>query len=114
MGEPKGGRGGPDMKKWTANAVAVDPIHVFIICPLCGKIHMHGSNGNTTAAEYGSRVPHCGDYSQRSSDEYDIFTTESTLRYREPVTVKKATIYRRYLEALNPRVYRLTRGKKVW
>lgn len=95
---------------WTAHAIAVDPIHVFIICPLCGKIHMHGSNGDIGAAEYGSRVPHCGDYRiEERADQHDIATTTNTLRYLEPATVRPETVYRRYLESAAS-----ARGRRRW
>lgn len=61
-----------------AEALAVDRVHVHILCPYCGQIHRHGSAGNVALTNYGSRVPHCADPSQY--DEYEIFTTSATIR----------------------------------
>lgn len=43
-----------------AKVLAVDPVHVHICCPICGKLHKHGSNGRIDKLEYGQRVAHCG------------------------------------------------------
>lgn len=64
-----------------ADAVAVDLVHVVIICPICGKFHWHGSNGITTDLNYGMRVPHCtGDDAGRFRGQYELVTSEHTIR----------------------------------
>jgi len=64
-----------------AEVVAVDSVHVIIICPHCGKFHRHGSNSRIHEREYGSRVPHCtGDDSSIDHEQYELITTASTIR----------------------------------
>jgi len=64
-----------------ADVVAVDSVHVVIICPICGKFHWHGSNGILTDLNYGTRVPHCaGDDAGRFQGEYELVTHEWTTR----------------------------------
>ena len=64
-----------------ADVVAVDLVHVVIICPICGKFHWHGSNGILTDLNYGTRVPHCtGGDAGRYRGEYELVTHEWTTR----------------------------------
>lgn len=64
-----------------AEVVAVDSVHVTIICPHCGKFHRHGSNGRIHEREYGSRVPHCtGDDASIDHEQYELITTARTIR----------------------------------
>lgn len=64
-----------------ADVVAVDSVHVVIICPICGKFHWHGSNGILTDLNYGTRVPHCtGGDAGRYRGEYELVTHEWTTR----------------------------------
>lgn len=64
-----------------AEVVAVDKVHVIIICPHCGKFHRHGSNGRIHEREYGSRVPHCtGEGASIDHEQYELITTASTIR----------------------------------
>lgn len=64
-----------------AEVVAVDSVHVTIICPHCGKFHRHGSNGRIHERNYGSRVPHCtGEDASIGHKQYDLITTASTIR----------------------------------
>ncbi len=64
-----------------ADVVAVDLVHVVIICPFCGKFHWHGSNGILTDLNYGTRVPHCtGGDAGRYRGEYELVTSEHTIR----------------------------------
>jgi len=64
-----------------AEVVAVDLVHVVIICPFCGKFHWHGSNGLLHEANYGSRVPHCGhEDANLRHGEYELVTTGGTIR----------------------------------
>lgn len=68
----------------SAQVVAVDRVHVVIICPICGKFHWHGSNGVTADLNYGTRVPHCtGDERSRFDGEYELVTTPSTIRRKK-------------------------------
>jgi len=63
--------------------VAVDLVHVVCICPICGKFHQHGSCGDITRADYGSRVPHCGDEGRCFRGQYELVTTPSTIRRKK-------------------------------
>ena len=64
-----------------AEVVAVDSVHVIIICPHCGKFHRHGSNGRIHARDYGSRVPHCtGEDASIDHQQYELITTARTIR----------------------------------
>lgn len=41
---------------WNIYPIARDKHQVFIVCPYCGEVHLHGNNqGNYE----GMRVPHC-------------------------------------------------------
>ena len=65
----------------TAEVLAVDLVHVVIICPVCGKFHQHGSNGSITAQNYGTRVPHCTEEEAfQFNGEYELVTTDYTIR----------------------------------
>ena len=79
-----------------ATVFAVDPIHVFIICPICGNLHQHGSNGKIDLENYGFRVPHCR-IGMAYRGDYELIADDLTLRYRRPVNVTKKTLLRRYL-----------------
>ena len=84
---------------WMANVIAVDPINVYCICPLCGKVHVHGSNGKLegwdAANRWGSRVCHCaGHY----TGEYDLVGTAYTIRSETPIKLKRSTLLKRYRE----------------
>jgi hypothetical protein len=73
-----------------ARVIAVDPVHVHICCPICGKLHKHGSNGNINEQNYGHRIAHCGtsdlpwidgyflDNPRR--DSYELVCTHETVR----------------------------------
>lgn len=76
-----------------AKAIAVDPIHVFCGCPYCGKVHLHGSNGDITEIDYGSRVPHC----YPATGQYIIIADEKTVRREDQIADGKAALrlYRR-------------------
>lgn len=67
-----------------ADVVAVDLVHVVIICPICGEFHWHGSNRNITDLNYGTRVPHCGDDARKHfRGEYELITSEQTIRRKK-------------------------------
>mgnify|MGYP001256883558 CR=1 FL=1 len=67
-----------------ARVVAVDMQYVVIICPICGKFHWHGSGGDITGTNYGTRVPHCtGDDAGRFQGEYELITFEHTTRRKK-------------------------------
>ena len=63
-----------------AEAIAVDHVHVYVICPFCGKVHLHGSVGNISLNGYGSRVPHCTWPDPSPEGQYEIITTPATIR----------------------------------
>lgn len=64
-----------------AQVVAVDMEQVVIICPICGKFHLHGSGGDISKTNYGTRVPHCaGDDANRCQGEYELIASEHTTR----------------------------------
>jgi hypothetical protein len=62
-------------KEPVAKAIAVNDVHVYVLCPFCGKVHVHGSRGDITKEDYGYRVPHC-----RATEEYRIVTNADTIR----------------------------------
>ncbi len=41
---------------WNVYPIAVDERHVYIVCPLCKEIHIHG---NDKGDYEGQRIPHC-------------------------------------------------------
>lgn len=43
---------------WHIYPIATDRAHVYIVCPYCGEIHIHGSGGGNYE---GHRVEHCKD-----------------------------------------------------
>lgn len=43
---------------WHVYPIAVDNVHVFIVCPFCGNIHLHGVSGGDYE---GHRVEHCNE-----------------------------------------------------
>lgn len=43
---------------WHVYPIAVDNVHVFIVCPFCGNIHLHGAGGGDYE---GHRVEHCNE-----------------------------------------------------
>jgi hypothetical protein len=77
-----------------ATAIAADPVHVFIICPYCGAIHLHGSNGKPEGSEgpnrWGHRVDHCGaHYSAGYVIEGNPFTIHSDKPLSSKVALKQ-------------------------
>ena len=77
-----------------ADVVAVDQVHVVIICPICGEFHWHGSGGDITGGNYGTRVPHCtGDDAGRFRGEYELVATEHTIR-REKLRPREIEAWR--------------------
>jgi hypothetical protein len=82
-----------------ATVIAADNIHVFIICPYCGEIHLHGSNGMLEGSEgpnkWGHRVAHCnGKYSAG----YYLIGNPFTVHSEELLTERKAM--NRYKKAI--------------
>jgi transposase-like protein len=57
-----------------AIAFAVNCVHVYFLCPFCGKVHVHGSCGYYTKNDYGYRCSHCNDR------QYLILTNTDTVR----------------------------------
>jgi len=78
------------MKLLKANVLSVDRIHVCILCPICGQVHLHGSNGIIDDDNYGTRVPHCGQITlpwrqgrywvERRGLQYELVCTPQTQR----------------------------------
>jgi len=76
-----------------AKVLAVDLVHVHICCPICGKLHKHGSGGDITMQNYGTRVPHCSTtnlpwingsfWDNPRGDEYELVCTPETKRQEE-------------------------------
>lgn len=44
---------------WHVYPVALDKTHVYIVCPYCGYIHIHGAGGGDYE---GHRTAHCNDH----------------------------------------------------
>ena len=71
------------MKTFIAPAIAVDPVHVFVLCPWCSRVHTHGSAGDIGRQKYGTRGPHC--LSNDFSPDYEIVTDQNTIRSQVPI-----------------------------
>jgi len=95
-----------DMKmseiKWMAHVIAVDPVRVYIICPICGNIHSHGSMGGKKDEDhyYGHRIKHCPINVSSDQIGYYLVRTEHTMYFDKVLKIKPKTIYRRYLESI--------------
>jgi hypothetical protein len=76
------------MQSLIAEALAVDPVHVHVLCPYCGKVHRHGSFGDPMLTDYGSRVPHCSWPDVHPDGEYQLVVTPQTIRKNSPITTK--------------------------
>jgi hypothetical protein len=76
------------MQSLIAEALAVDPINVHVLCPYCGKVHRHGSFRDITLMDYGSRVPHCSWPDKSPNGEYRLVSTPKTIRKDTPITAK--------------------------
>jgi hypothetical protein len=66
-----------------AYVIAVDPVHVFVTCPYCKKMHIHGSNNDLTGNgknEWGHRVSHCNSPKTKG---YYLVGTEFTIKSEE-------------------------------
>ena len=74
-----------------AKVIAVDTLHVCIICPICGQIHRHGSNKDFSQQDYGHRLSHCTDIqlpwanglfpTNPRGDSYNLICTPETARF---------------------------------
>lgn len=75
-----------------ATAIAADSIQVFVICPWCGKIHMHGSNGQPDGSSglnrWGTRVPHC----HAGFADYDIVGNKFTVHEHSKNLTKRQAL----------------------
>lgn len=81
---------------WKATVFAVDPVYIFVICPFCGEIHRHGSNGAIDSADYGHRQAHCrGNYSAG----YYLVPNDFTIRSKDEIKVKDTAVLKRYRKA---------------
>ena len=50
---------------WHVYPVALDKTHVYIVCPYCGHIHLHGAGGGDYE---GHRIAHCNSRSHIKGD----------------------------------------------
>ena len=50
---------------WHVYPVALDKTHVYIVCPYCGHIHLHGAGGGDFE---GHRIAHCNSHSHIKGD----------------------------------------------
>lgn len=50
---------------WHVYPVALDKTHVYIVCPFCGNIHLHGAGGGDYE---GHRIAHCNSRSHIKGD----------------------------------------------
>ena len=54
---------------WELSPIATSPKHVYIVCPYCKMIHLHGNK----AGDYeGFRRPHCKDFGGNNPDYYIV------------------------------------------
>lgn len=60
---------------------------VMIICPFCGKSHVHGWPAGQ-ATPPGSRVPHCTKYPKDLSGYYITLPTVTTYEKRPPARTR--------------------------
>jgi hypothetical protein len=81
---------GIDLK---ATVIAVDPVHLYVLCPFCGKVHIHGSNGVIDSGNYGHRFAHC---KKKHFGGYNLKSNKSTIRSEYEITAKSETILKRY------------------
>ena len=93
-----------------AEVIAVDNVHVVIICPICGEFHWHGSNGILTDQSYGTRVPHCHE-ERELSVEYELITNDRTIR-KESILKKDLTPWRGEQKARRAAILRERAEKK--
>lgn len=57
--------------RWNIYPIAIDNYHVYIVCPLCRKVHIHG---NDRGCYEGPRCPHCFPI---PTDNYNILNAEN-------------------------------------
>ena len=89
----------PEMPNdWKATVVAVDLIQVYILCPYCGEVHMHGSNGIIEDAEYGHRVAHC-----HTPNHGGYYLVCNPFTIRSEAGLNSRTVLRKYQKALGTR-----------
>lgn len=55
--------------KWNIYPIRINSDHVYIVCPYCGEIHVHG---NSKGCYEGWRCPHCKDGDVRKTPNYNI------------------------------------------
>jgi hypothetical protein len=88
-----------------AEAIVVDNIHVYIICPYCGLVHQHGSMRRSDLENYGHRSSHCflhernRKYLDRLADDkgYEIVTTPATIRkHGDTITKRDLKVWKDY------------------
>ena len=53
-----------------APVIKFDNIHVWVKCPFCSRIHIHGSCGGKDFE--GHRTPHCMYYGENYSQQYYV------------------------------------------
>jgi ribosomal protein L32 len=63
----KDGRSYFDGGCWHMYPIALSDVHVYVVCPYCGEIHLHG---NITGDYDGNRVQHCRGH--HSDPNYNI------------------------------------------
>ena len=54
---------------WQVYPIGIDRYHVYIVCPWCKSIHIHGNDNGHYA---GHRVEHCGDRYKEHRNGYVI------------------------------------------
>lgn len=42
--------------QWVVYPIALTKVHVYVVCPFCGRVHKHGVVGDNYS---GNRVAHC-------------------------------------------------------
>lgn len=66
---------------WNIYPIAIDNYHVYIVCPFCQKIHIHGNNKGHYE---GPRCPHCFPVQANS---YNILDISDTLKRKEEISM---------------------------
>ena len=56
------------------DALRITPIHIFVLCPYCNKVHKHGSSNGDRRPRIEHRSSHC----MENPKEYSIVIHQDT------------------------------------
>lgn len=69
---------------WNIYPIAIDNHHVYIVCPYCQKVHIHG---NSKGQYEGPRCPHCF---LTQANDYNILNMPNIAEELSPKKLKKS------------------------